>query len=668
MKKNNQLVDEQSPIEFDVSPVNLNGKLTYRVFAKSGDIIVHSDTFNIADAERRQKFTRRLGEREKKKNIEFDADGCDQAILDLAYQSVLDLDTQGSGDQSGGQESVDPAEVLTAFSIDLLGEQEDQSIVLWCRSTRKRFVVKNPGRWFPQEMRQALGATGDNLLWTIPDTPPPEGKYIPFDLQRAVALAASAAPRISSGRLIGQGIWRKDGEFLVVNGANARVFRQGSFLRVSQPRFKNEIIDFNDAKAWTDQQLLLKNTKAMTAKKAKAIVRRTERLLRQWNWIHKWDHRIVSLLIPATFIQSCWSWRPLASIIGASDTGKTTLLGDVLLPLFGKWTVFADRSSEAGLRQAIRHNAAPVMIDEFDKYKQRQQVLELFRTSSRGGKILKGTANQEGQEFGLKHLAWFAAIESGDIWGQDRNRFIRLELRPPENRGCLSLPSNEELSELRQELIAVALWAAPAVTKLADTIKGTQVDGVHGRLVESFSVPAAMDAVVGFGHDAPAKEGIAALRVFLKNRVSLEEQGEADEIRLLRDILAANIRVQLRIEDRTESATRTIGQILEGWFPFIPDRDRYLAPDLEAKGVKIVEPRSGVGSLLFIAHEMVREKLLGGTRWQQTRIDQILKRLPDAERTQQRCAGQRTRGISLPWPCCLESIDGGDNDQDNATP
>jgi hypothetical protein len=667
MKKNNQLVDEQSPIEFDVSPVNLNGKLTYRIFAKSGDIIVHNDTFNIADAERRQKFTRRLGERAKKKNIEFDADGCDQAILDLAYQSALDLDTQG-GDQSGERESVDPAEVLTAFSIDLLGEQEDQSIVLWCRSTRKRFVVKNPGRWFPQEMRQALGATGDNLLWTIPDTPPPEGKYTPFDLQRAVALAASAAPRISSGRLIGQGIWQKDGEFLVVNGAKAHVFRQGSFLRVSQPRFKNEIIDFSDSKAWTDQQLLLKNTKEMTAKKAKSIMRQIEQLLSQWNWTHKWDHRIAASLIPATFIQSCWSWRPLVSIIGASDTGKTTLLGDVLLPLFGKWTVFADRSSEAGLRQAIRHNTAPVMIDEFDKYKQRQQVLELFRTSSRGGKILRGTANQEGQEFGVKHLAWFAAIESGDIWGQDRNRFIRLELLPPENRGCLVLPSNKELSDLRQELIAVALWAAPVVTKLADTIKGTQVDGVHGRLVESFSVPAAMDAVVRFGHGVPEKNATNALRAFLKNRASLEEQGEPDEVRLLRDILAATIRVQLREKDRTELATRTISQILEGWTPFVPDAEQHLVLELEARGVRIVQLRDGAGSSLFLVSEMVREKLLHGSRWQQTRIDQILKRLPGAQSTQQRCAGQRPWGISLPWPGCLESIDGEDNDQDNATP
>ena len=140
-----------------------------------------------------------------------------------------------------------------------------------------------------------------------------------------------------------------------------------------------------------------------------------------------------------------------------------------------------------------------------------------------------------------------------------------------------------------------------------------------------------------------------------------------DEVRLLRDILAATIQVQLREKDRTESATRTIGQILEGWTPYVPNAEQRLVPELEARGVRIVQLRDGAGSSLFLVPEMVREKLLHGSRWQQTRIDQILKRLPGAQSIQQRCAGQRPWGISLPWPCCLESIDGEDNGQDDAT-
>ena len=66
-----------------------------------------------------------------------------------------------------------------------------------------------------------------------------------------------------------------------------------------------------------------------------------------------------------------------------AQSGKSTFMSDLLVPMFGEWAIAGDRSTEAGLRQAIGHDAAPVAIDEFDKYRQRQQVLELFRSSSR---------------------------------------------------------------------------------------------------------------------------------------------------------------------------------------------------------------------------------------------------------------------------------------------
>ena len=204
-----------------------------------------------------------------------------------------------------------------------------------------------------------------------------------------------------------------------------------------------------------------------------AALQRLQGILGNWNWTHAADAEVVAALIPATFIQACWTWRPLVSIIGASDSGKSTLLGQVIVPVLGEWTIAADRSTEAGLRQRIGCNAAPVVIDEFDLYSQRQKVLELFRTSSRGGEILRGTADQTGISYGVRHIAWFAAIESGDIWGQDRNRFIRLELLPPQNRGDLVLPSSRELAELGRQLMVAAIWAAPRAVELAESIRNT---------------------------------------------------------------------------------------------------------------------------------------------------------------------------------------------------
>jgi len=402
--------------------------------------------------------------------------------------------------------------------------------------------------------------------------------------------------------------------------------------------------------------------------------------LGQWNWSHAADATVTAGLVFSTFIQSCWTWRPLVTITGESDSGKSTLLAELLLPILGDWTIAADRSTEAGLRQAMGHDACPVVIDEFDQYRHRAQVLELFRTSSRGGTVLRGTRDQEGRAYGVRHIAWFAAIESGELWGQDRNRRIRLELNRPTNRGTLNIPGPSELAEFGQQAVAAALWAARAAIALADRIKRTRIEGVHGRLVECFSVPAAMVAVLTAGLDATDETAINVLRGMITGREALQAQGEADQVRLLRDIMASNVRATITIGDQRSHEERAVGQLLQG-----PGSDGTIQDGravLEAKGVKLIRVRAGEstsqavgprqradsGQRLFIAHETVQRELLAGTRWADGQIDQLLMRLPGAERDQQRCGGrQRPWGVSLPWPQCLDDVDGQDSRQDTAS-
>ena len=544
--------------------------------------------------------------------------------------------------------------ILDSVGIEVLGETEDQGILCWSNHTKKRWRIKSPAKFPVNEMLQAVGRFGAKRLWLGDAKDCPEGMCTPAELRSAVALEAAEAMRIMPKDLLGQGIWKHGDEFLVVNGAVAHLYDGTAFRRVERPKLGRRMIDFDAGRGWVKN--LRPATQAMTAKRAMALFSDLWRLLGNWNWTHHQDPLVAAALLLATFIQACWTWRPLVSIIGASDSGKSTLMADLLVSVLGEWTIAADRSSEAGLRQAIRHHAVPVLIDEFDKHKQRQQVLELFRTASRGGKIIRGTPDQGGLEFGVRHLAWFAAIESGDIWGQDRNRFIRLELKPPANRGKLALPGPSELGKLGQELAAAALWAAPAAVPLAECIKGVRIEGVHGRLIESFAVPAAMFAVIWHGRGATCEQGESILKIMIKGRATLANQGEKDEVQLLRDILAANIRVTISKESSySTSQDRAIGQLLE---------EREHAKTLEAKGLRIVEPRGEPGVRLFVAHDVVRKELLRGTRWADSRIDQLLERLPDAKREQQRCARQKPWGITLPWPGCLAGLEGSEHHQD----
>jgi len=112
---------------------------------------------------------------------------------------------------------------------------------------------------------------------------------------------------------------------------------------------------------------------------------------------------------------------------------------------------------------------------------------------------------------------------------------------------------------------------------------------------------------------------------------------------------------------------RTVGEILGAGLgrgirgPLGPQNTT--ASDIvAANGVRIIQ-RKDKSQRLFVSDEVVRRQLLRDTRWQNSRIDQILSRLAGAEREQQRLTGPvRCRGLSCLWPGCLEEF--GDRDSE----
>ncbi len=628
---------------------------------------MYVDAVNLESSRSRARFLNELSERAAGAGIPFDRGRADECLMNYAHTVQQQVGGGSSVYQSLGGAAQEG--LLEHAGIEVLGELPDQSILCWIPATQKRWLIKNPGKWSAEEMLQALGSQAAGSLWLGEGQRLP-GQFAPADLRRAVAMAAADAPRLGARPLSGQGIWPCDGRLLVIDGAQAHLYDGQRFEPVNHPQLGNRIIDFNADKRWGEG--IIDATLAMTSETAAGVLQQIEEILRRWNWTHVADPQVAAALVAATDVQAIWSWRPSVSVTGASDSGKTTLLQEVLVPMLGELVIAADRSTEAGLRQAIGCDAMPVVIDEFDKYRQRQLVLELFRTSSRGGTILRGTQDQNGLRFEVHHIGWFAAIESGDIWGADRNRFIRLELRPPASRGSLVLPAPEELRQLGRQLAAAALWAAPTATRLAESLRAVRIPGLPGRLVESFSVPAAMAAVFCHGRDVDCSTAADVLRAMLAERTGLVGQGERDEIQLLRDILATNIRVaEHNVTGGTVYVQRSVGQLLSPQdrvapYAFAHSISRDNLSTLEAKGIALVQPRGAGRERLFLAHEMVRRELLADTRWSGTCIDQVLQRIRGAEREQQRCGGLRPYGISLPWPECLNDTNGEDTEGDSA--
>jgi hypothetical protein len=629
--------DGQPNISLAIRAVRKRGQQMTQVSAYFGELLLHSDSFAADSDHSRNRFLRRLTEKAAPHGVEVSTDALEGELLQAAENMMMGPGPGGSG----CNEEPDPAEVLSAFGLTVLGETKEQGILVWSRYTRKQSVIKSPSSWRAEEVLQCVGSEAAHRLIDVSDGSGDDG-YTLEELRRALALAGAQAPRISSAEVIGQGVWRHGERLLIVDGADARFYDGDRFTQPRWPVIGHKILDLDAEKRW--HGAISHSVRHMDAEGSRRILQRLRDLFGRWNWTHPWDARVLAGLVPATLIQSLWGWRPWVAITGASDSGKSTLFECAVRPVMLPWTILADRSTEAGLRQAIGHHAAPLLIDEFDQYQHRQRVLELFRTSSRGGKVLRGTADQAGLQFSLKHIPWFAAIESGDTWVQDTNRFIHLELAQPEVRN-LVLPGQSELEDLGRELAAAAIWAALSAVPLANSIKVTTIEGVPGRLIESFSVPAAMFAALWYGREATEAQATAVLRRMICGRQNLEVQREPEHERLLRDILAANMRVQRESMYAGVSQELSVGQLLTEYSTY--------AAGLEAKGLRVYTPQSNGERMLFIDHDAVRRHLLRSTRWQDARIDQILMRAPGALRTQQRCHGTRCRGVAIPLSNCL---------------
>jgi hypothetical protein len=166
-----------------------------------------------------------------------------------------------------------------------------------------------------------------------------------------------------------------------------------------------------------------------------------------------------------------------------------------------------------------------------------------------------------------------------------------------------------------------------------------------------------MQAVLMHGRDVSREVAVETLRRMIGGRSALIGQGERDEVQLLRDILNSIVRVP-----ETAAGNGTVGQILgaetsRGGRSNLGLQNTMASDIVAAHGLRIVQRRDN-SQRLFVSDEVVRRQLLRDTRWQNSRIDQILSRLAGAEREQQRLAGPvRYRGLSYPWPGCLEEMD-----------
>jgi putative DNA primase/helicase len=132
-------------------------------------------------------------------------------------------------------------------------------------------------------------------------------------------------------------------------------------------------------------------------------------------------------------------WRPLAWLTAAAGTGKSVILDRFVHPLLGDMRqIIVGNSTEAGIRQLLRSDALPVVLDEAESNEKSdqvriQQVLSLARVASSESEAftVKGSPSGDVSRFKVRSMFLLCSISTALKQGADRRRFCQLTLRSP---------------------------------------------------------------------------------------------------------------------------------------------------------------------------------------------------------------------------------------------
>jgi putative DNA primase/helicase len=156
-----------------------------------------------------------------------------------------------------------------------------------------------------------------------------------------------------------------------------------------------------------------------------------------------WEVPASGLLIAgwAALAPICGSlaWRPHIWLTASAGSGKSALLNRFLGTLLDGLALWPEGStSEASIRQELRADALPVIMDEAESNEQAdrnriQSILALARVASSSGRgfVGRGGADGAAQRFVIRSMFLLCSISTALKQGADASRFAQLTLRNP---------------------------------------------------------------------------------------------------------------------------------------------------------------------------------------------------------------------------------------------
>ena len=379
----------------------------------------------------------------------------------------------------------------------------------------------------------------------------------------------------------------------------------------------------------------------------------------------RWDRPISAVLLAGwtALAGACgaWEWRPHIYVTGPAGSGKTWITEHVIKQALKSTAVNAlGESTGPGIRQHLKTDALPIVIDEFEGESNEeranlQRVMKLARqaSSETDAKVLKGTADGDGNSFELRTSFCFVSINVNVQASADESRVSTLSLRAPDIITEADREADEEaFRQLEQRQIEV-------MTKgFADRLLARMVRMIPTIRANTETFRKAVALTVGGSRAGQQLGALLAGAYALVNdkEISLEDAkrfvqsqdwseyvraaDDTEERKLLHEILQA----KMRDEEIDGRRGWTIAEALES---ALDEKSVEAHTALGRHGIR-VDPNEG--TILFASANRNLKELLRNTPWH-ANYSRILMRIKGAESggsQRRRFAGANSAFFTIP--------------------
>lgn len=509
-------------------------------------------------------------------------------------------------------------------TIRVLGTNSDGNVLVWATDQKRLYRIENIDSLTYARIVQIAGITAYLQAYSEVKSALGKDAKVPETIRTAIA-DLSRTRLFNVADSIGQGIWRLAGTedvILIAGNSATRVQTDHesetiTLTDIVEPVVGSRLIELG-GQQWTDPGTLFSELgQALTTEQ---VWDELAAALSCWQFKIPGDRIVVAGMLVATAIQAALEFRPQVWVCGPTNCGKTALLE--FIRRMWPWACCKNNVSQAGLYQAIERDSLPLLLDEQEPSRHRQRLLELFRNSSRGGSVCRGTPSGKSREYVINHIAWLFSIDAGLDRAADSNRFAVLELETPEQ---IRIPDASVLQVLGRRLVMSAVVCIdPILRTWAELVRNPDL-AQYGRLVEVYGVPLAAYAVM----TGRAEHAVQLLDELLAAKAKTLDS-ESDEQDVLRTILTFV----------PKGATSPVAKMLKsGW---------------DEQTLMNIGIRKKPNGDIFIAHKILQQELPKTGKWADANLYNFLARLPNAKGGEKyRINGVPVNGVVVPLDVLL---------------